>query len=184
MIESTRVIRRLVEGHRKFVFVASEPSERVLLSIGQALRPLEYAIVRTLRQDIEQMVEGARFPLNVDADTTWDGVRLTPARWLARFRDVVGPQVAVGVYRATALAPAHVFYAHVDHAELAAHIAIADSLLQEQRGFPLLIDLADTICQGVFGRESLEAPVHAAYAEAGVPWRFMSERASRGLHSS
>jgi len=180
MIESTRMIRRLVEEHRKFVFVASEPSERMLLSIGQALRPLEYAIVRTLHDEIERMVEMVRFPPSAAADTIWDGVRLSPAGWLARFRDVVGPQVAVGVYRATALAPARVFYAHVDHAELAAHIAIADSLLQEQRGFPLLIDLADTICQGVFRRESLEAPVQAAYAEAGVPWRFMGERASSG----
>jgi hypothetical protein len=35
MIESTKVIRELVERHQKFVFVASEPSDRVLLTIGQ-----------------------------------------------------------------------------------------------------------------------------------------------------
>jgi len=34
MIAGTRVIRELVEQHEKFVFVATEPSDLVLLSIG------------------------------------------------------------------------------------------------------------------------------------------------------
>jgi hypothetical protein len=33
-------------------------------------------------------------------------------------------------------------------------IALADSVLQEQRGFPMLIDLADATCKSVYGRES------------------------------
>jgi hypothetical protein len=48
MLAATRVLRKLIEGHQKFVFVSSEPRERMLLSIGQALRPMEYAIVDTL----------------------------------------------------------------------------------------------------------------------------------------
>jgi hypothetical protein len=181
MIAATRLIREMVEDQQKFVFVASEPSDRVLLSIGQALQPLEYAIVSTLQDEIERTVETVTFPTSIAADTTWDGLRLSPYQWIRQFRDVVGPRVVAGVYRATRLAPAHVFYAHVDHADIAAHIALADSLLQEHRGFPLLIDLADTVCQGMFGRETLEGPVRAAYADAGVPWRYMSERASRYL---
>lgn len=181
MIASTRIVRELVEDQQKFVFVASEPSDRVLLSIGQALQPLEYAIVTTLQDEIARTVETVTFPATVAADTAWDGMRLSPYQWIQRFRDEVGPRVVVGVYRATRLAPAHLFYAHVDHADIAAHIALADSLLQEHRGFPLLIDLADTVCQGMFGRETLEGPVRAAYADAGVPWRYMSERASRYL---
>ncbi len=92
---------------------------------------------------------------------------------------MVGPQVVVGVYRASTLAPAQVFYAHVDHADLAAHIAIADSMLQEHRGFPMLIDLADNVCRGVFGGDTLSGPVSTAYADAGSPWRYLSERATR-----
>jgi hypothetical protein len=181
MIEATRIIRELVEGHQRFVFVASEPSDRVLLSIGQALNPLEYAIVWDLQDTIAKAVEKATFPYRVDVDTRWDGIRLSPDRWIRRFRDTIGPQVVQGVYRATSLAPAQVFYAHVDHAHLAAHIALADSLLQEHRGFPLLIDLADTVCRGMFGRDSFQGPVQTAYADAGVPWRYLSERASRYL---
>ncbi|HEX5502612.1 MAG TPA: hypothetical protein VFW96_08305, partial [Thermomicrobiales bacterium] len=179
MIEATKIIRELVEGHQKFLFVASEPANRVLYTIGQALHPLEYAVVGTLRDSIERTVAYGHYGTRATADTTWDGERLTPADWLRRFRDVVAPQVVVGVYRATRLAPAQVFYAHAAHADLAAHIAIADSMLQEHRGFPLLIDLADRVCRGVFGGDTLAAPVSTAYADAGAPWRYLSERLTR-----
>jgi hypothetical protein len=179
MIESTKLIRELVEQHQKFVFVASEPSDRVLLTIGQALRPLEFAIVDTLSEQIERTVEHGHYRQNLTVDHTWDGRVLTADQWIRRFRDVIGPRVVRGVFRATGLAPAQVFYAHEEHAELAAHIALADSILQEHRGFPLLIDLANSVCASVFGRLSLAAPAAQAYANAGAPWRFLSERATR-----
>jgi hypothetical protein len=179
MIESTKVMRELIEGHQKFLFVASEPSDRVLLTIGQALHPLEYAIVGTLRSMIENTVEHGHYRMRVTADTTWDGVKLSPERWIKKFRDVIAPQVIVGVYRATQMAPAQIFYAHVDHADLAAHIALADSALQEHRGFPLLIDLAHHVCSGVFGGDTLSGPVSTSYTDAGTPWRYLSERMSR-----
>ena len=175
MVEATRVIRELVEQHQKFIFVASEPRDRLLQRIGQALQPLQYAIVKTLGEMIGKIIEQGDFYRGpVSVDTTWDGDQLTAEGWIRRFRDEVAPQVVVGVYRATRFAPAQMFFAHTDHAHVAAHIAMADSLLQEHRGFPLLIDLADTICQGLFGRESLQAPVTAAYAESGAPWRYVS----------
>jgi hypothetical protein len=179
MVESTRVIRELVEGHQKFVFVASEPSDRLLLSIGQALRPLEYAIVRPFSDQIYTMIEYGEYYGRATVDTTWDGVRLSPHEWIKKFRDVVGSQVVVGVYRATHAAPAQVFYAHEDHADVAAHVVLADSVLQWHRGFPLLLDLAHHVCSGVFGGETLAAPVATAYADAGAPWRYASERMSR-----
>jgi hypothetical protein len=179
MIEATRVVRELVEGHQKFVFVASEPSDRVLLTIGQALRPLEYAIVGSLKEQIEKTVEHGHYRMRITSDTSWDGQRLTPEGWIRRFRDVIAPQVVVGVYRAARIAPAQLFYAHADHADLAAHIVIADSMLQEHRGFPMLIDLADSVCTGVFGSDTLSGPVATANADAGAPWRYLSERLTR-----
>lgn len=38
MILSVRLLRELIEGHRRFVFVASEPANRMLLTIGDAQR--------------------------------------------------------------------------------------------------------------------------------------------------
>lgn len=181
LVEGTRTVRELVEGHRRFVYVASEPSDRVLLTVGEALRPLEYAIVGTLRNAIFDIVDGGkywpRFPGDMNA--MWDGERLTPREWAERFRDAVASQVVVGVYRASQLAPPQVFYAHAMHAHIAARIAIADSVLQEHRGFPMLIDLADRLCQATFGGAAFAGPIAAAYADAGAPWRYLSERATR-----
>lgn len=179
MIESTKIIRELVEGHQKFVFVASEPSDRVLLTIGQALFPLEFAIVGTLKERIEKTVEGGHYRGRVSVDRCWDGGELSAEQWIKKFRDEVAPQVVVGVYRATELAPAQMFFAHRDHADVAAHIVLADSVLQAHRGFPLLIDLAHNVCHGVFGGDTLSGPVSAAYADVNAPWRYLSERATR-----
>jgi hypothetical protein len=183
MIEATRMLEELILGHQKFVFVASEPSQRLLLSVGQALQPLEYAIVDSLAEQIRPTVERSHYVYHhrYTADTTVGSRRLTPAEWIGRFRDEVASKVVVGVYRASAVAPPQLFYAHEDHAHLAANIAIADSVLQNHRGFPVLLDLADRLCSMTFGRDSLAGPLQAAYAAAGVPFRYLSERATRRL---
>jgi hypothetical protein len=178
-IESIKVIRDLVLDRQKFVFVASEPRARHLLTIGQGLRPLEYAVVGTLNHVLDRALENISFSTRVTVDDAWDGRRLSPEQWVARFRDEVAPRVVVGTYRATLLAPAQLFYAHVDHADVAARVALADSVLQEQRGFPLLIDLADSVCRSVYGGGSLNDLASAAYAAAGAPFRYQSERATR-----
>ncbi len=179
MIESVRVIRRLIEEHRRFVFVTSEPKDRLLLTIGQALWPLEYAIVSTLKDRLEPVLETTHFSGTVSVDATWDGPVLTPEQWLRRFLDEVASKVVVGVYRATLLGPSQIFYAHVDHADIAARIALADSVLQEERGWPLLIDLADRVCNSVYGGGSLRELAQAAYAAVGAPFRYQSERSTR-----
>jgi hypothetical protein len=50
--------------------------------------------------------------------------------------------------------------------------------LQEHRGFPLLLDLAHHVCRAVFGG-TLQSVTEAAYASAGEPWRYFSERTTR-----
>lgn len=179
MVAATELLRELIEGHQKFLFVASEPSDRLLLTIGQALPPGHYAIVYSFKDLINDIVMQGHYRGQPVANARWDGQQLSYEGWIRRFLAEVAPKVVVGVYRATLLAPAQVFYAHVDHADLAAHIAIADSMLQEHRGFPLLIDLADHVCRGVFGGDTLSGPVATAYADAGAPWRFLSERTTR-----
>jgi hypothetical protein len=179
MIRSVRLLRELIERHRKFVYVASEPGDREYLTIGQALRPLEFAVIGTLDERIHRYVESLSFSDRVTVDDRWDGVRRTPEEWVTRFRDGVASQVLVGVYRASRLAPPQVFYAHRDHFELAAWVALADSALLPGRGFPALIDLADRTCQSVYGGGSLKDVAEAAYARVGSPLRYGSERQNR-----
>ena len=166
---SLDILEELVLHHKKFVFVPSAASDRVMLTIGNALRPLEYAIVDTLEDRLARIVNTGHYR------GTWGRVK---AR-LDQFVKEAGPQIIVGVYRATQMASAHMFYAHVDHADVAAHIAMADGALQEHRGFPMLLSLADTVCSSMFGTESLMAPAMLAYTDAGAPYRYLSERHTR-----
>jgi hypothetical protein len=181
MIEATRMLEELILVRQKFLFVPSEPGQRQWLTLGQALRPLEYAIVERYSEQVARIVAGQHYAYHhqYSADTTIDGRRLTPPEWIGRFRDEVASNVVVGLYRASALAPAQLFYAHEDQADMAAHLAVADSLLQAHRGFPLLLDLAHQVCGVTFGPDSLTGPLQAAYAAAGVPFRYLSERATR-----
>jgi hypothetical protein len=181
VIESTRVLEELICGHKKFVFVPSEPSDQLLLTIGDALQKLEYAIVYPLSDQIARYLESADYDLvTTSSTTTPDGRQLSPREWMVRFRDEIAKQVAVGVYRASEVAPARVFYAHVDHAHEAARIVLADSLMQPHRGFPMLIDVADHVCSATMGPDTLAGPIQAAYTRAGVPLRYLGERTTRG----
>jgi hypothetical protein len=65
----------------------------------------------------------------------------------------------------------------VDHSETAAHIALADSMLKEQ-GTPLLLQMANHVCDSVFG-DSLEALAESAYVAAGAERRYWSGRTYR-----
>jgi hypothetical protein len=163
---SLDIITNLVAGHQRFIFVPSAPARRDLLTIGNALNPLEFAILSTLEYDIYKLIDNG-------------GYRGEVRTKMMEFCRDIGSQIVLGLYRASSAAPPYIFYAHVDHAFEAAHIALADSVLQEHRGFPMLIDLADTVCTTTFGVDSFVSSVQLAYTETGQPFRFLGERETR-----
>jgi hypothetical protein len=167
--ESFRVPLELIEWyvtHRRFVFVPSAPRKRHWLTLGNALRPMEYLIFQTIEPEIRKYLDRGNYRGKVRTA-------------MEDFCREVAPQIVVGVYRASLAAPPYLFYAHVEYAEMAAHIAMADSILQEHRGFPMLIELADTVCTATFGADSFLSSVQAAYADAGQPFRYLGERETR-----
>lgn len=165
--QSMKMWRELLVEHRRWVFVTSAPADRVLLTLGDALYPLEFALVTTPLQSMRDISSG-HLPVKsgLKAETQ-------------AFVEEVGPQIVTGLYRASAQAPVRLFYAHRDYACLAALIAMADSVLQEHRGFPMLIDLADIVCRTTFGSNTFNAMIQQAYAEAGTPFRYLGERETR-----
>jgi len=167
-IEMLRIPLELIEWyveHKRFVFIPSAPRRRHWLTLGNALRPLEFIILQTIQPEIERLLAGH--------------YRDDKLRAMQTFYREVAPQIVVGLYRAGLASPPFIFYAHADYAELAAHIAMADSLLQEHRGFPMLIDLADTVCRTTFGIDTFTSSVQTAYADAGEPFRYLGERETR-----
>ncbi len=174
MVQATEVLRELIEKHQRFVFVASEPKERLFMTIGQALRPREYAIIGTLDDRLETWLHQARFKVGFSKKLTWDQEQIAAPAWIPRFIERIASKVVVGLFRPTLLAPAQLFYAHVDHSEIAAHIALADSMLKEQ-GKSLLLEMAHRVCSSVFG-DSLEALAESAYVAAGAHNRLFDGR--------
>lgn len=159
------VIQKLVLDHRRFVFVPSAPGERVLLTVGNALRPLEFAIVAT--------AEDRMYPIIFEGH-----LRGEHRNRAAKFYADVGPQIAVGVFRTSLSVPPQVFYAHPEFAQDAALIAMADSVLQAQRGFPILIDIANTVCRTTFAAD-FTSTVQTAYGASGRALGFFGERDTR-----
>ncbi|HYM00587.1 MAG TPA: hypothetical protein VEZ90_16650, partial [Blastocatellia bacterium] len=91
---SLKLIRWYVD-HKRFVFVPSAPRQRHLLTIGDALDPLQFVIVRTLKRDIEQLIDRGGY-----RDSR--GVRSA----MEQFREEVAPNIVMGLYRVWKGAPA------------------------------------------------------------------------------
>jgi hypothetical protein len=169
------VMTELLGVHKRALFIPSDFADRAEKTIASALRPGEYAILFDCRDQIDRLFgagpEGAYGRLG----GPYREARLA----LEKLRDEVACNVVRGVYKASALSPGQIFYAHVDHAHEAALIALADSVLRDDRGFPNLIDLADSMCRSVFDNSSVAANVTAALSRANAPFAFLTERSSR-----
>jgi len=164
------VLARLILDHKKFLFVPSDTEKEHFLTIGDALEPLEYAIIDDASADLTRILGGGY---------RGEDYRDALNRVLNPFCADAGKAVVMGVYRASSLAPARMFYAHRDYVHEAALIALADSVLQEHRGFPMLVDMADGICTTYFGAETLNRPTQAAFSAVGQPYRYLDERITR-----
>jgi hypothetical protein len=169
---SLDVLTKLLLGHKKFAFVPSEINDLAVRTIANALHPLQYAVIRNSTDIIDGYVKNSSFERpHYKAAGIFDAVQ--------NFRNDVANKVVLCVYRASAFAPGGILYAHEDHVHEAALIVLADSALQEHRGFPNLIDVADRTCRGVFSSGSIAAQVQATLARAGSPFRFAKERDTR-----
>jgi hypothetical protein len=153
----------------KFLFVPSDTTEQHIKTIGDALEPLEYAVISDTEDYLKRIREG-------HFRGEWANAM---ERDLARFIDDVKSQVLVGAYRATPFAPAQVFYAHRDYVHEAARIAISDSVHLDHRGFPMLIEMADNMCRTYFGAQTIERPAYAAFGATDAPFRQLGERSNR-----
>jgi hypothetical protein len=163
---TARMLRALVLEHQQFIFVPSAIADRWLMTVGDALRPLEYAVVETAERRMIAVVKDGHYAAGSHEVAT------------ELVKDI-GPKIVVGVFRAGRGAPAQAFFAHPDHVHEAAMIAMADSVLQKHRGFPMLIDIAHDVVNATMGHDTFRETIRAAYTDAGAAFRFSPERESR-----
>ncbi|WDF54339.1 hypothetical protein [Mucilaginibacter sp. KACC 22063] len=152
---SIALMRKMITEHRKFIYVQGSERSQELWTFGNALKPYEYLIIDTLEERLTHMVEVG-------------GTRSQFRDSYQKFAAEVGPQIAVGLYRVSRQAAPRIFYCHVDHVHIAAHIAMADSALQMHLGSPMLLDLADSLCNTAFGKGDFIASIEQAYTKAEV----------------
>jgi hypothetical protein len=164
LMASLKMLSRLIGGHKKFVFVPHAMEERGYLTLGHSLRAGEYAIIRTLESDSAYFVERWSYPS--------EEIR---GEALAFVRKYCG-DILIGLFRSSEHAPPCLFFAHREHVHIAAHIVMADSLIHPRRGFPMLLEVADSSCRGVFGTDSFLGLVQDAYTRAGGKYQYFNER--------
>lgn len=168
---SIPVLRQLLEDHRRFIFVPSEVSDQAVRTIANSLRPLQYAVLRDTRYIIGDYLRGGYERPHYKETGTYQE--------LVALQEEVASRVVLCVYRASYFSPGGIFFAHEEHVHEAAQIVVADSALQEHRGFPNLIDVADRTCRGMFDGSGVQAQVRAVLARTGDPFRYLDERATR-----
>lgn len=151
------LLRRFVDEHPRFAFVAHPGGEPVMETIGGGLRAGEFALVKTDHERCRDLVE---------ASDRRGGDR----RFAEQFVEEVSPLVTCGVYRVTRHAPPQVFWAHEEHAKQAAIALMADAMQRPCSNRPMLLDLAQASAQAAFAADGLDACVTAARVRQGRPF--------------
>ena len=159
---SLHMLWRLIKVQKKFVFVNSTLEDRGFLTLGYALDAGEYAILDTLEPHGTRVINGWRYG-DRNRDKALD------------FVQKCCPDVLMGLYRVSNRSPPRMFYAHREHVHIAARLAMADSILRPERGYPMLLDVADVSCRGAFGAEGFLGLVQDAYARAGASLQFFND---------
>jgi hypothetical protein len=139
-LESTLdVLERLV-ADPKVMSIISSTSQDDYLTLGMALEKGEYVVDENF-----SLGDEIRTNENFFAESKW---RSQEYERVKRFLEQVGSQIWIGVIRVSDRP--YVFHAHKSRFDQAAAIIARDALLQREKGFPLLIDYADTLCSEYF----------------------------------
>lgn len=150
---SITLMKKMILEHKQFVYVQDCSRNPQLWTFGNALKPFEYLVIDTIKDNLEK-----RLALGGMRGQFLDDYKKMVA--------AVGDKVAIGVYKVSQYAAPQIFYSHVDHIQIAALIAMADSVFQMHSGSPMLLDLAGNICKTAFGQSDFVASIEQANAKA------------------
>jgi len=150
--KSIGLMQKMLE-HARFVYVQSSTRNHMLWTFGNALRPYEFLVIDTLEDNLSRMVE-------------LGGTRNEFRESYKKFAKEVGSKIAYGVFRVSQYSQPHIFYCHVDHVQISALIAMADAVFQMHKGTPMLLNLADNLCQTAFGKNEFIATIQQAQVKA------------------
>lgn len=167
-LESTLdVLERLIDDERCFSVISSSTQDDYM-TLGSALEPGEYVVDPSSNF-------GDELSLNEDfmAQSKW---RESELERVTEFFTKYATKILVGIIKVSQRP--YIFHAHRNHFDQVAGIIARDALLQKEKGFPLLIDYADTLCSGYFPAGDFNSLLAYRLAKSGS---FLAETSEREL---
>lgn len=152
------VLRTIVRNKRFFSIISSS-SYQDYLTFGRAIGRGEYltAPTYTLAHHLQNSSSFLSY------QEKW---RESEWKVVESFLHEYASKIKIGVIR-VAERP-YVFHAHEDMFDLAAAIIARDAMFQREKGFPLLIDYADSLCSQYFPAGEFKALIEWELAKQGM----------------
>jgi hypothetical protein len=139
---------------------SSNPTYRLL---GNALNSGEYLEIQDYYEDLKDFLFG-------ESDESSVAARFNPTDKEAfeLFIKDAQNKYTVGIYKGINSNRPYVFYAPNKNLETMVNLLFADSSFQPMRGFPLLLDYADTICTRLLSGQDFRKQVEAKLARKKI----------------
>lgn len=168
-LEATLGILERVSRDPRCFSIISSTTQDDYMTLGMALEPGEY--LAEPRYSL-----GDEIAANEDfmAEGKW---RPGEFARMKEFLKECASRIAIGVIKVSERP--YIFHAHRETFDLAAAIIARDALLQREKGFPLLIDYADSLCSEYFPAGDFASVLTYKLAKEGQFLSQMSERAMR-----
>ncbi|MBW3001865.1 hypothetical protein KY338_01740 [Candidatus Woesearchaeota archaeon] len=162
------VLRRIIR-EKRFFSVISSTSFQDFLTFGRAIEPFQYFTIAeyTLGHYLQNTSNFMKWKEKWRADER---------KKIEEFLRDHAEKILIGVIRIGERP--YVFHAHEEIFDLAAAIIARDALFQKEKGFPLLIDYADTLCSQYFSSGDFKRMMEWELSRTG---QYLSEAPERDL---
>src|SRR4030042_1728863 len=150
---------------------SSDPTYRL---IGNALESGEYIEICDYYEELSSFLLGDGEDYSIPA-------RFNPAdkEVFELFINDAKNKFTVGIYKGLQSNRSYVFYAPKNNIETMVNLLFADSSFQPMRGFPLLLDYADTICSRLLSGQDFRKQVEAKLARNKILDFEINEKSTR-----
>jgi hypothetical protein len=168
-LEATLDILRTIVREKRFFSIISTTAYQDYLTFGRAINPGEYltASSYTLANHLSNTSSFLSYQ---------DKWRAEERKTIETFLSDYADRIMIGVIRISDRP--YVFHAHKDIFHQAAAIIARDAMFQREKGFPLLIDYADSLCSQYFSSSEFKALIEWELAKQGA---YLSEAPEQSL---
>ena len=140
-------------NHPFLIGIIARSRDYVLNTLSLGLNALEYVDIKSYKDELDNFLINAHF-------------NETDMKMFRNFNEDYGNKMRVGIYKAKKRS--YIFFAHRSNFDKAAAIIIRDSLFQPTRGYPLLLDYADSVCTKLVAASDFKKQVNFKLAKYGA----------------